>query len=104
MAGRFGSFYKDDPGTEYVYGPTDTGKGGGSINTGSKGQPSSNQKEKPRDNGQSRRDKKHDKEIYDQMKADDKFMSEPNETRGTESGAYDGLDTEALGNRQTENV
>lgn len=104
MAGRFGAFYKDDPGKEYVYGPTDTGKGGGSISTGSKGQPSSAPKEKTRDSGQSRRDKKHDKEIYAQMKKDDDFMNEPNQVRGTESGAYDGIDQPESVDRKPEEL
>ncbi len=94
---RTGRFLKDQPQTEYAYGHTDTGKGGGSINTGSKGKPSDAPTEKPVNERKSpREEKKHDREIYEKMKEDDAFMaspSEPTTVRGTESGAYDGLDT-----------
>ena len=103
MAGRFGRFYdSSDKGSEYVYGPTDTGKGGGSTNTGSKGQPSSTPKEKPRESRPDKKDKAHDKDVHDRMRADDAFMNEPSDVRGVESGAYDGV--EGPGDRAREDV
>lgn len=90
----FNSKY-NQPQTEYQYGPIDTGKGGGSINTGSKGKPSAAPKEKPAP--------KENTADADR-KADDAYMAEPTEMRGTESGAYDGLDISQLRDRANEEV
>lgn len=91
--GKFGGFYnKNDVGSEYVYGPTDTGKGGGSINTGSSGKPSDTPKEKPKTPPADRKPAKENDADH-QRKLDDAFMNEPSTTRGTESGAYDGLES-----------
>ena len=81
----------DQPQTEYQYGPTDTGKGGGSISTGSKGKPSTAPKEKPVP--------KENTADADRKK-DDAFMAEPNTMRGTEAGNYNGLDTSQFVNRE----
>lgn len=74
-----GNFYNSNqPETDYGYRPIDTGKGGGSIDTGKK----KKREKEPKENSA-------DKD----RKADDAFMNEPNEVRGTESGAYDGLES-----------
>lgn len=93
----------NQPGTEYQYGHTDTGKGGGSIDTGKKPSNAPTEKARP-SSSEKQRDEKHDREIYDQMKKDDEFMSEPTTTRGTESGAYNGLDTSNLRERAPEDI
>lgn len=102
MAGRYGGFYNNnDTGTEYVYGPTDTGSGGGSINTGSKGKPSSEPREKPRPK-ESTKQKENDADANRRL--DDAFMNEPSTVRGTESGAYDGIDAPDAPAREKEEV